>query len=163
MIVKAAVAALTVITALPASAADQNLPPGAIKHPGEKCATTIQPPEYQGCPQSTDQECDKSTSPRGVGECMAARRGYFDGPNTGNQWDCLDRLWGELESGWNPRAINRSSGAGGIPQALPADKMGDGWYGNTVQQVAWGLDQYIPGRYGDPCAALNAREAQGWY
>ena len=38
------------------------------------------------------------------------------------QFRCLDSLW-TRESNWNHRATNSSSGAYGIPQALPGGKM----------------------------------------
>lgn len=104
-----------------------------------------------------------ATGPRGTGERMAAERGW-----TGPQWTCLDRLWGVgadgtvLEAAWNPHALNRHSGAGGVPQALPPSKMGADWYTNTETQIRWGLD-YIAGRYHDPCGALAARLHKGWY
>ena len=46
------------------------------------------------------------------------------------------------ESGWNPLAANPSSGAYGIPQALPGDKMasaGSDWQTNPATQIEWGL------------------------
>src|SRR5258708_36118713 len=48
---------------------NQNLPPGAIKHPGEKCATTVQPPDYQSCPHPDDLHC--RGTPRQIGQCMS--------------------------------------------------------------------------------------------
>ena len=39
-----------------------------------------------------------------------------------DQFPCLNKLWNR-ESGWNHRAYNESSGAYGIPQALPGSKM----------------------------------------
>ncbi len=64
---------------------DQNLPPGAIKHPGERCYSTIQPPENQGCPLRSDQDCvdagPRSGGPYFIGECVAARRGFFNPPD----------------------------------------------------------------------------------
>jgi TP901 family phage tail tape measure protein len=79
------------------------------------------------------------------------------------QWPALKALW-IGESGWNENAVNSSSGAGGIPQALPASKMGPGWQGNARQQILWGLN-YIRGRYGTPAAAYAAWMARSphWY
>ena len=81
-----------------------------------------------------------------------------------SQFSCLDKLWTK-ESNWNPRAYNRSSGAYGIPQALPGSKMatvaGD-WRYNPLTQVRWGL-QYIAGRYGTACSAWHHSQATGWY
>jgi hypothetical protein len=70
-------------------------------------------------------------------------------------------LWNR-ESGWNPSARNASSGAHGIPQALPGEKMGPGWESDPHVQIGWGLG-YIAGRYGSPCEAWATSEDQGWY
>lgn len=81
-----------------------------------------------------------------------------------DQMSCLDSLW-TRESGWNELASNPSSGAYGIPQSLPGDKMashGSDWQTNPATQIRWGLD-YIAGRYGTPCAAWQHSEANGWY
>jgi hypothetical protein len=81
-----------------------------------------------------------------------------------DQMSCLDNLW-TRESGWNHLAQNPSSGAYGIPQALPGDKMatyGDDWRTNPVTQIRWGLS-YIDKRYGTPCAAWQHSQATGWY
>jgi hypothetical protein len=81
-----------------------------------------------------------------------------------DQMPCLDKLWTK-ESHWNPLAKNASSGAYGIPQALPGDKMagyGDDWQTNPVPQVKWGL-AYIKNRYGTPCDAWAHSQAKGWY
>lgn len=86
-----------------------------------------------------------------VGQSLAAQRGW-----TGDQWTCLYNLW-MRESNWNYQAQNPSSGAFGIPQALPGSKMssaGDDWQTNPATQITWGLD-YIDGRYGTPCNAWN--------
>jgi len=54
------------------------------------------------------------------------------------------------ESGWNPVARNKSSGAYGLCQALPGSKMasaGSDWESNPVTQLKW-CDGYAKGRYG---------------
>lgn len=88
--------------------------------------------------------------------------------NDDTQYQCLVNLWNG-ESGWNPAAENPSSGAYGIPQALPANKMasaGDDWKTNPITQVKWGLT-YIRGRpdYGTPCAAWEKWQSRSphWY
>ncbi|WP_106816995.1 aggregation-promoting factor C-terminal-like domain-containing protein [Microbacterium timonense] len=81
-----------------------------------------------------------------------------------DQFGCLVSLWNK-ESGWNYQAYNRSSGAYGIPQALPGSKMssaGADWQTNPATQIAWGLG-YISGRYGTPCGAWNHSQSTGWY
>ena len=94
-----------------------------------------------------------------LGEQMAARRGW-----TGAEWDCLDWLW-TRESGWNQKARNARSGAYGIPQSLPARKMGAAgadWRTDPATQIGWGL-AYIAARYGTPCTARKHEEHKGWY
>lgn len=81
-----------------------------------------------------------------------------------NDFNCLVALWNR-ESGWNPSSRNRSSGAYGIPQALPASKMasaGSDYLTNGNTQVEWGLS-YIKGRYGSPSAAYQHQQRTGWY
>nr|WP_040688812.1 lytic transglycosylase domain-containing protein [Nocardiopsis lucentensis] len=77
---------------------------------------------------------------------------------------CLEPLW-EKESNWNHTAQNPSSGAYGIPQAYPGDRMashGGDWRTNPATQIAWGID-YIKGTYGTPCEAWAHSQANGWY
>ena len=81
-----------------------------------------------------------------------------------SEYDCLVALW-DRESHWNVYAHNPSSGAYGIPQALPGDKMAtvaSDWKTNPATQITWGLG-YIAGRYGTPCAAWDKSESSGWY
>ncbi|MFK4483692.1 coiled-coil domain-containing protein [Curtobacterium sp. AB7] len=71
-----------------------------------------------------------------------------------DQFSCLVSLWTQ-ESGWRANALNASSGAYGIPQSLPADKMsaaGADWRTNANTQINWGL-AYIKSAYGSPCGA----------
>jgi hypothetical protein len=80
------------------------------------------------------------------------------------QFSCLNSLWNQ-ESGWNVYATNPTSGAYGIPQALPGDKMasaGPDWQTNAATQIRWGLS-YIQSLYGSPCGAWAHEEADGWY
>ena len=81
-----------------------------------------------------------------------------------DQFNCLVALWNR-ESHWNVYAYNSSTGAYGIPQALPGSKMasaGSDWATNFVTQVNWGLG-YVDGRYGTPCGAWDHSESTGWY
>jgi hypothetical protein len=80
------------------------------------------------------------------------------------EMSALVPLWNH-ESGWNHRAENPSSGAYGIPQALPGSKMGSvasDWRTNPATQIRWGLG-YIKGRYGSPSGAWSFWQANGWY
>ncbi len=97
--------------------------------------------------------------PRSLAKPLVAARGWGD-----SEFQCLVALWNR-ESHWNPYAKNASSGAYGIPQALPGSKMasaGADWQTNPVTQIKWGLG-YIAGRYGRPCSALAHSNSVGWY
>jgi len=85
------------------------------------------------------------------------------------EYVCLAQLWGK-ESGWNPAAHNKSSGAFGIPQFLPET------WGNykfpykpkaASIQITAGL-RYITKRYETPCKAWafwqhKANRGNPWY
>ena len=80
------------------------------------------------------------------------------------QMTCLNTLWNR-ESHWNFQAHNYSSGASGIPQAMPATKMSEiasDWHTNPVTQIKWGI-RYIYLRYGTPCKALTHERWHGNY
>ncbi|MEU8920532.1 transglycosylase SLT domain-containing protein [Kitasatospora sp. NPDC048545] len=69
------------------------------------------------------------------------------------------------ESSWNPLAVNASSGAYGLVQALPGSKMasaGADWRTNPATQIKWGLT-YMNTRYGSPCGAWSFWQAHHWY
>ena len=119
---------------------------------------------------SSDSSSSESSAPpassvssgdaRSIARSMASSQyGWGD-----DQFQCLNSLW-ERESGWSVSAYNASSGATGIPQALPGSKMasaGSDWQTNPATQIAWGLS-YISGSYGTPCAAWGHSESVGWY
>jgi hypothetical protein len=80
------------------------------------------------------------------------------------QYQCLNTLWTQ-ESNWNYKARNKRSGAHGIPQALPANKMSvvsTDWRTNPVTQIRWGL-RYISIRYETPCKALAKHKRSNYY
>ena len=81
-----------------------------------------------------------------------------------DQMQCLQTLWTK-ESDWTTTATNPSSGAYGIVQSLPAEKMasaGADYLTNYRTQINWGLN-YIQERYQSPCGALNFHYANNWY
>lgn len=105
------------------------------------------------------ESCDEYSGSRKVGCALMLDAGFKLA-----QFPCLDKLW-KKESGWNYKATNRSSGAYGIPQALPGTKMasaGSDWKTNPATQIKWGLG-YIEGRYDTPCGAWNHSQNVGWY
>ena len=98
-------------------------------------------------------------SAQAIAHDMVLARGWGE-----DQFSCLVALWNK-ESGWRVNAANPSSGAYGIPQALPGSKMGSAgsdWATNPATQIEWGLG-YISGRYGTPCGAWGHSQAVGWY
>lgn len=69
------------------------------------------------------------------------------------------------ESSCRVDAENPTSGAYGIPQALPGSKMasaGDDWRTNPLTQLRW-MDNYVRNRYGGWQGALQFKQAKGWY
>lgn len=101
-----------------------------------------------------------------LGKLMAGGYGWA----TGTNWTALNYGWGTLESGWNANALNASSGAYGIAQALghgtaatkgtKSDAYGTqngisvatakaANSGSAAGQIAWGL-AYVKATYGSP-------------
>jgi uncharacterized protein YabE (DUF348 family) len=124
--------------------------------------TIVNPAVNQQTRVGTKNPPTGSTVPAGaahqIAAGMVAARGWG-----GDQFSCLVSLWSK-ESGWRTDAAN-SSGAYGIPQALPGSKMasaGADWQTSAATQISWGLG-YISGVYGTPCAAWAHSEAYNWY
>ena len=98
-------------------------------------------------------------APEGIAAAMLPAFGWSPA-----QMAPLVQLWNR-ESGWRWNARNPTSGAYGIPQALPASKMaaaGPDWLTNPATQIRWGLS-YIKGRYGTPAGAWAHELQFGWY
>ena len=90
----------------------------------------------------------------------------------------VSRMWGEgqwppfvslemAEAGWNPRAVNPSSGAAGLAQALPPSKYPPGAWPyqgpeSARLQLQW-MTGYIRDRYGDPASAWAFHQSHNWY
>jgi hypothetical protein len=86
------------------------------------------------------------------------------GFTVGQNWQDLLKLWNQ-ESGWNNTAVNPTSGATGIAQALPPTKMPRAAQApqyNPAEQILWG-GNYILQRYGDPSKAWAHEVQFGWY
>ncbi|MFF3498948.1 transglycosylase SLT domain-containing protein [Streptomyces sp. NPDC003247] len=80
------------------------------------------------------------------------------------QFQCFSNIVNH-ESSWNYQAVNASSGAYGLFQALPGSKMssvGSDWQTNPATQIKWGLN-YMNERYGSPCEAWTFWQANHWY
>lgn len=109
---------------------------------------------------------ERAPQPDPAGAKLIAHRVMFSKYSwaTENQYDCLVSLW-QKESNWRHTAENKQSGAYGIPQSLPGNKMatiaGD-WRTNPETQILWGL-KYIDGRYGTACNAWEHSKQKNWY
>ena len=81
-----------------------------------------------------------------------------------SDWQYVDYII-EHESGWNYRAVNASSGATGVCQALPGSRMataGSDYLDNPVTQLKW-CHSYANERYGGWQQAYNAWRSQNWW
>lgn len=151
-----------------AASAEQSV--GALERSGYEVYVAPKPPPAPA-PVAPEEPTGSSTgwappavtpdpgSAQAIAYDMVAARGWGEG-----EFSCLVALW-HKESGWRVNALNRSSGAYGIPQSLPGNKMasaGADWETNPATQIAWGLG-YISARYGAPCGAWGHSQARGWY
>lgn len=103
------------------------------------------------------------TGNKALGQKIAATYGW----GTGLEWQALDKLW-TRESDWNNKAVNYTSGAYGIPQALPPTKLPAAGQAPPVgtsdpeAQITWGCN-YISSRYRTPIFAWAHSQTYGWY
>ena len=94
---------------------------------------------------------------------LLQRRGW------GNQWASFNSIVNAEDASWNPTAVNPQSGAWGIPQALPGDKMaieGSDWRTNGRTQLRWMINDYIPhqsSHFSTPDEAWAFHQRMGWY
>jgi hypothetical protein len=82
-----------------------------------------------------------SGTPQQIAEALLGSYGWST-----SQFSCLDSLW-TRESNWDVTVSNASSGAYGIPQALPGSKMasaGPDWATSATTQIKWGLSYIRP-------------------
>jgi len=103
-------------------------------------------------------------APRAAQEIARAKMASYGWDEA--EFGCLVTLW-QAESGWSWSATNPSSGAYGIPQSLPAWKMGSAgsdWLTNPATQIDWGMG-YIRSVYGSPCTAHSRflSRSPHWY
>lgn len=132
-----------------------------LREPVEQVITvgTKVVPDVPEVPDAPPAPAVSPGSAQAIAKDLAAARGWGD-----DHFGCLVELWNH-ESGWRVSAENSSSGAYGIPQALPGSKMGsvaDDWRTNPATQITWGLN-YIGGRYGTPCGAWQSFLVKNWY
>ncbi|WP_204745214.1 hypothetical protein [Glycomyces paridis] len=138
-----------------AAEAPEEEEPEVVEEPAEEETSE----ESSGASVDISAECGDYSGNKAIGCTMTLDYGWDM-----NEFQCLVNLW-DRESGWDETAYNSGSGAFGIPQSLPGDKMasaGDDWQTNPATQIEWGLG-YIDGVYGSPCGAWSHSESVGWY
>lgn len=64
------------------------------------------------------------------------------------------------ESGWNPNAVNRSSGACGLVQVYPCSKLANAH--DPIVNLTW-ANNYANGRYGSWAGAYNFWTSNRWW
>ncbi|MDT0327932.1 aggregation-promoting factor C-terminal-like domain-containing protein [Nocardiopsis lambiniae] len=138
----------------------------AVRTGGAEASDILKEPEPEPEPESEGSGSSGGSAPVPAGSAkeIALQLVLDQGWAASEFSDCLEPLW-EKESNWNHTAQNPGSGAYGIPQSLPGDKMashGDDWRTNPATQISWGID-YIKGRYGTPCGAWSHSQANNWY
>lgn len=77
-----------------------------------------------------------------------------------SDWGYVDYIVSK-ESGWNPNATNKSSGACGLVQALPCSKVPGNGY-DPVDNLRWG-NGYATGRYGSWAGAYAFWTKNHWW
>jgi len=75
-------------------------------------------------------------------------------------WGYVDSIV-TRESGWNPNAVNKSSGACGLGQQLPCGKWSGAW--NDPVAALKAMTGYVTGRYGGWPQAVAFWNANHWY
>jgi LysM repeat protein len=123
--------------------------------------TNERPVYQQPASQSNVSVSDETTSSNELnGSWQSIVSSLLPGPQAG----CLDWII-DHESGGNIHATNKYSGAYGIPQALPGNKMasaGPDWMNSAYTQIKWMIG-YVDGSYGGACGAQSFWEAHSWY
>lgn len=127
-----------------------------------KARPTVTPkPAKRATPRatrSTSRPLDvRPVAAKALAKAMLTQRGW------GGQWRQFNAL--EMgEAGWNSHAVNPSSGACGLPQALPCSKLPNGVGTPIGGQLTWMLD-YIARNYGSPAKAYAAwlSRSPHWY
>ena len=136
----------------------------AARAAAAKAAAAQKAAQQKAAQQASSQASTQQAASAPSGSPQQIAQQLLDSEGEGSQFSCLDPLW-QHESGWSVSASNPSSGAYGIPQALPGSKMssaGPNWQTDAETQIKWGL-QYIKDTYGSPCSAWSHEQSDGWY
>jgi hypothetical protein len=130
-----------------------------VPSPSPSKSASPKPSGSPGKPVNVPADCNGYSGNKQLGCALLSEFGFGL-----DQMPCLEKLW-DKESGWRTTAENKSSGAYGIPQALPPTKLskyGGDWRTNPATQIRWGLD-YIRGRYKTPCGAWAYFQSHNHY
>jgi hypothetical protein len=158
-----AVAVLAAVMAAPSARAGSSLPPAR----SSAAMVTGSAGSSQALRQvrvATALARAGSTPPNQQAPQQIARKMLRSFGWTWRQFKYLNLLW-DAESSWNVSAENPSTGAFGIPQAVPGSKMsaaGPDWQTDAATQIRWGLG-YISAAYGSPRSAWEHEVTYGWY
>lgn len=77
-----------------------------------------------------------------------------------SEWANVDSIVSR-ESGWNPNAVNKSSGACGLGQQLPCGKWAGAW--NDPVAALRAMTGYVNARYGGWSGAVAFWNSRHWY
>lgn len=77
-----------------------------------------------------------------------------------SDWAYVDSIV-QRESGWNPNAVNKGSGACGLGQQLPCGKWAGAW--NDPVAALQAQYEYVKGRYGSYAGAVGFWNTNHWY
>lgn len=152
----------------------------AVSTSGEKQAPDLQRSSYnvyvkpKPTPTPTPTRTRSSDSGSSAGESGSSGGGgplYYSGGGAPAEWMAAagisDADMGYVdyivsrESGWNPNATNRSSGACGLVQALPCSKVPGNGY-DPVDNLRWATG-YATGRYGSWAGAYAFWTSNHWW
>lgn len=115
-------------------------------------------------PAKIDMTNVDDTNPSGKMTSVAENKAFAKSILGERDYQCLSKIIAK-ESGWRTNATNPSSGAYGVPQSLPGNKMssvGSDWKTNGKTQIKWMIN-YVNTRYGSPCGAWKTWQTQHWY
>jgi hypothetical protein len=140
----------------------------AEKAAAEKAAAEKAAEEKAEAERKAAQERAARSNTRGAVEKVSASaadsKAIAKSMMSSTQYTCFSNIV-ERESGWRVNATNPSSGAYGLVQSLPGNKMasaGADWRTNPATQIKWGLN-YMNDRYGSPCGAWSFWQSNHWY
>lgn len=114
---------------------------------------------------------DSGSSSSGSSSSASRSVPRYTGGGSPEQWmreaGIAEKNWGYVdfivssESGWNPNAVNASSGASGLVQALPCGKVPGSCF-DPVDNLRW-ASGYAEGRYGSWAKAYDFWQANHWW